>query len=86
METTLQTGVKIGAKPERMSVVRVITSRIAWLYDRFVFHIIYRGERLRPEVQEQLRKDVEDAEKGINVSPVFTNADDLITWLDSKKK
>ena len=83
METTIQAEVKIGTKTEWPSFVRTVISRIAWLYDRFVFHVIYRGERLRPEVAEQMKKSVEDAKKGINVSPKFTNTKDMMDWLNS---
>ena len=62
---------------------RSIFSWIAWLYDRFVFWVVHRGRRIRPEVGEALRKDVEDANNGKNVSPEFTTVEEAIKWLRS---
>ena len=46
--------------------------------------MIYRGRRLRPEVGEELLKDVEDVRSGKDTSPRFTNAKDAVAWLKSQ--
>jgi len=40
--------------------------------------------RLKPEVVEELLKGSEEAKKGINVSPEFSDAKDAIKWLKSE--
>ena len=87
----MQTAQKIAAdanvKTNRLSLFRSAVSKIAWLYDRFVFHVIYRGERLRPEIIAEMEKEDEDERNGKNVrSPTFTNTEDAIRWLDSDEE
>ena len=75
----------VGVERREKSLVRSVFAWFAWVWDRFVFHIIYRGERLRPEVREELRKSVEEVKQGKDTSPGFTNVDDAIRWLDSQE-
>lgn len=40
--------------------------------------------QLKPEVWDEMKKAVEDAQKGKNTSPVFGNVEDAIHWLHGK--
>ena len=68
-------------KQEKRSLVRSV---FAWVYDRFDFWVIHRGRRLRPEVGEELLKDVEEVRSGRDTSPGFSNAKDAVAWLKSQ--
>ena len=85
MKTVVTGGVEVGGGARRkVSWLRRFFSWIAWVYDRFVFHVIYRGRRLRPEVLERLEREDEEERQGKQVrSPTFTNAEDAIKWLKS---
>ena len=53
-----------------------------WIADRFDFWVIYRGERLRPEVLDRLDEEDEAERRGEDVySPAFTNVEDMRKWL-----
>ena len=69
-------------KQEKRSLMRSV---FAWVYDRFDFWVIHRGRRLRPEVEERLDREDEEERQGKQVrSPAFTNAADMMRWLDSQ--
>ena len=80
-------GIKVGegVKAKRRAGLRSLFARVAKFVDKLVVKYYYKGERLRPEVRAEMEKEIADARQGKNVSPVFTNADDLIEWLDSRK-
>jgi addiction module RelB/DinJ family antitoxin len=40
--------------------------------------------QLKPGVWEEMKKAVDDAKKGKNVSPAFSNVEDAIAWLSKK--
>lgn len=40
--------------------------------------------QLKPEVWDEMKKAVDDAKKGKNVSPVFGEVEDAISWLHGK--
>ena len=80
----MKVGVKVDTKAERRSLVRAIISRIAWVWDRFDFWVIHRGERLRPKVRESIEQEIEDEKLGkVKPSPRFTNTKDMMDWLNS---
>ena len=85
METAIKAGVKMNTKTRRPSFMRAIIARIAWVWDRFVFYVIYRGERLRPEVAERIERSIANAKNGKNISPTFKSGKDAIQWLKAKK-
>ena len=39
---------------------------------------------LKPEVKAELMKSIEDAKQGKNLSPGFTNIEDMKKWLNSQ--
>ena len=87
METVVvKAGGDVKEDTQKRSWVRGVFGWFAWVWDRFNFWVIHRGERLRPEVREELLKSVEDARQGKNLSPAFTNVEDMIKWLDSDEK
>ena len=85
MKTVAVAGAKVGGDMrQKVSWLRRFFSWCAWVYDRFVFHVIYRGRRLRPEVEERMEREDEEERQGKQVrSPTFTNAEDAIKWLKS---
>ena len=78
----VHSGVGIVEK-QRKSLVRSIFAWFAWVYDRFVFYVVYRGRRLRPEVKDRLERAIQETEQGKNMSPKFADVEDAIRWLDS---
>ena len=86
METVVvKAGGDMKADTQKRSWVRGVFGWFAWVWDRFDFWVIHRGERLRPEVREELRKSVEEVRQGKDTSPGFTDVDEAIRWLDSQE-
>ena len=87
---TSAVGMRVGgevAKASKPFVLRVWFEKVAKFVDDLVVKYYYKGERLRPEIMAELEREDEEERQGKSVySPAFTNADDMIAWLDSKKK
>jgi len=45
----------------------------------------FRPTEYPPEVLEEIAMDVEEAKRGINVSPTFSSMDEAIKWLHMKE-
>ena len=87
MKTSAATG--IGgevARAKKPFVLRVWFDRVAKFVDNLIVKYYYKGERLRPEVWAEIQQSMKDAEEGKNISPKFTNVDDMFKWLDSEKQ
>ena len=81
-------GIKIGrgTKAGQVSRIRSLGKKIAKTIDDLIVRYYYKGERLRPEVREELEQSVRDARQGKNVSPTFESAEEAIAWLESRCK
>ena len=79
-------GIKIGrgTKAGQVSRIRSLGKKIAKTIDDLIVRYYYKGERLRPEVWEELKKEMKETEEGKNLSPGFTNAKDMSDWLNSQ--
>ena len=74
----------VEVKRQKRLFVRLVFAWFVWMYDRFVFWVIYRGRRLRPEVGEELLQDLEEVQSGRDTSPGFSNTEDAVKWLKSQ--
>ena len=81
-------GIKIGrgTKTGKVSRIRSLGKKIAKTIDDLIVRYYYKGERLRPEVWEELKKEIKETEEGKNLSPAFTDLDEAFKWLDSRDK
>ena len=81
-------GIKIGrgTKAGQVSRIRSLGKKIAKTIDDLIVRYYYKGERLRPEVWEELKKEIKETEEGKNLSPVFESAEEAIAWLESRCK
>ena len=79
-------GIKIGrgTKAGQVSRIRSLGKKIAKTIDDLIVRYYYKGERLRPEVREELEQSVRDARQGKNLSPGFTSAKEMSEWLKSQ--
>ena len=82
MKTAAGVSINASAKTAAKPALSLF-AKIAKFVDDLVVRYYYKGERLRPEVRERLEKSVEEAERGENLSPRFTNTEDAIKWLKS---
>ena len=81
---TSAVGMRVGgevAKASKPFVLRVWFEKVAKFVDDLVVKYYYKGERLRPEVWAEIQQSMKDAEEGKNLSPEFTNVDDMFEWL-----
>ena len=65
--------------------MRYFFKKMTKFIDALIVKYYYKGERLRPEVWTEIQQSMKDAEEGKNISPTFTNVDDMAKWLDSRK-
>ena len=70
-------------KASKPFVLRVWFEKVAKFVDDLVVKYYYKGERLRPEVWEEMQQSMKEAEEGRNMSPRFTNTKDAGEWLNS---
>ena len=79
-------GIKIGrgTKAGQVSRIRSLGKKIAKTIDDLIVRYYYKGERLRPEVWEELKKEMKETEEGKNLSPGFTSAKEMSDWLNSQ--
>ena len=67
------------------SWIKATGKSIAQYIDSLIVRYYYKGERLRPEVWEEIEQSRRDFANGRkNFSPEFTDIDSAFDWLDSR--
>ena len=84
MKTTVSTVTGGGVGVKKLSSVRGFFARVVKFFDGLIVRYYYKGERLRPEVREEIEQEIEDEKRGKSVpSPRFTTTEDAVNWLKS---
>lgn len=90
MKTTLYTKIDKETKEQAQSLASelgvplstVINSHLKEFVRSGVF-TISREPELKPEVWKEIVQASKDAQKGKNISPKFSSAEDALNWLDA---
>lgn len=88
MKTVLNVKTDKEVKEKAQALAKHLGIPLSVIVNGYLKEFVHTGEfrvsrepELRPQVQERIAKHVEEARKGKNISPGFTNAEDAMKWL-----
>jgi addiction module RelB/DinJ family antitoxin len=90
MKTVLNVKTDKEVKERAQELAKHLGIPLSTVVNAYLKEFVHSGEfrlsrepRLKPEVSVRLAQYVDEAQKGKNVSPAFTNVKDAMKWLNS---
>ena len=90
-KTVLNVKTDVSVKRQAQDIAKELGIPLSTVVNAYLKEFIRERElrlsvapRLRPSVEKELKKLIDEADKGVNVSPTFSSAEEAIAYLESE--